>query len=253
MTDFTPWISKYGLVTMKNGDAGDAPMKSGFYYLGMYNNTCDAVTRAQLRSAYDKALATISTGPGQYCRYPEPGGSTPPWTDPKDFSRDQTLPTMVACGLMGLTGRLQLFGPAFIQNYSRAQNGDPIGPAMWAVYWRLRGWWWLWPLMCLFDLETLVNSVVQCFKGLNYDNVGDDQNHCLTLFVQKTNMPTPTSWLARKIYVWFRRGYYLSDNLPLPTWEVKGWVWAWQWYWRPETGAPPMPDLWIPLLNAALS
>lgn len=288
---FKPFINHYGLIVMANGDAGDAPMKTSFFSVGQYFANPDAIDRARLRSAYDKALAEISVGDGLYIRDPDV------WKDPKDMSRDNTWPIMAATGLMGLVGRFDALVRAMCRNYSRAQNGDVYGPDIWGAVIRLKRLWYLWPLLWLFDVPHIVNSLILCFwKGrepgairkfcashlgmwfmvMDYkphadgspnsphgpDNVGDDNNHVLHLWVCNESLGTPVSWLARTIYVLYRpRNYgcyvkqalddanarHMYDDFPNSK-SVHPVIGAFRWYWRASQGAPPMADLWESLI-----
>lgn len=254
---FAPFIDKYGLLVMANGDGGDSPMKTSFFAVGQYFGDTDAIDRARLRSAYDKALAEISVSEGVYFRHPET------WNDPKDLSRDQTWPMMAACGLMGLVGRLDSLIANVWRNFSRAQNGDICGPDIWAAMIRLKRMWYLWPLLWVFDIAHLVNSLILCFwKGRDPDNVGDDNNHVMHIWVSMESLATPVSWFARAIYVWYRPRNYgcflesaVNDEGAKAQFNggvvsnVHPVIGAFRWYWRASSGAPPMAKLWEPLLT----
>lgn len=257
--DFNGFINKYGLVTMANGDMGDSPMKTSFYYIGQFLTSTDPAFRAALRSKFDQVVQTIQINTGQYVRSPDA-----PYNKPEDLSRDQTWPLIAAFGILGLTERRDLLINAVLNARDQAQNGDLFGPQELGGFIRLKREAGLWPALWLLDFGHLVNSIIQCFKSLNPDNVGDDMNHCLNLLVAYNSWPTPISWLARKVYFFFRLksyGSYLqpgftdeqveSDfNAAIPSHPtnppVQG---AWAWYWRPTSGAPPMDVLWTPILR----
>jgi hypothetical protein len=74
---------------------------------------------------------------------------------------------------------------------------DPTLTQVWALEIRMLRLWILYPLLILFDLETLIGNIVRYFQG-NSSSI-DIQNTILATHASKTYMPTPTSRLAFKI------------------------------------------------------
>ena len=72
---------------------------------------------------------------------------------------------------------------------------DLTGPEIWALWIRVFRCYPLYPLLFLFDLETLVGTLV---KNKSEDNI--HRNHILILHHGKKVMTTPIMWLARKLY-----------------------------------------------------
>jgi hypothetical protein len=95
----------------------------------------------------------------------------------------------------------------FLFSYNTVQNGvepseakwklpDPTLFNMWGMY--LRGFgvisWLFFPLLVLLDLHLVVDTIFT-----NKDDSDDQINYTLRMLVAKDYVPTPTSWLARKL------------------------------------------------------
>lgn len=72
-----------------------------------------------------------------------------------------------------------------------AKWSDPTGPEVWALWIRLFRAWYLYPLLILFDLETLFSAISWNLRSNNLV-----RNHLLVLHTCRNIMPTPVSMLA---------------------------------------------------------
>jgi hypothetical protein len=78
---------------------------------------------------------------------------------------------------------------------SKPKMSDITGPEVWGLWIRFWNWWPLYPLLLIFDLETLVGAILWRWKPKN----DITRNHMLIMITQKNCMPTPASWLALKL------------------------------------------------------
>lgn len=183
------------------------------------------------------------------------------WGLETTMSRDQIKPLIIAMGFFGDTTRLfklfiQFLLRAFFCQNTRGNWDDTAtklpdwaGPDVWANIIRSRRAYILWPLLLLCDLFIFANSLTRIYYSRkNYDDVGDDLNHCLDLVQAYHRLPTPVSWAARKLYFKFRAGYYPSTMGMIRT-NGGGPQYAWDWYFR-QNEAPPMNDVIRPILES---
>ena len=212
-----------GLIVQRDMDGGDTAGREGDYWFAhvLNNESLDLVR-------FNKNLQLLQVEPGVFIRNPIN------YNDPKDFSRDQTVPLILAMGEMKEYGTLKLLFKKQLLNFGRYQNGDIglIGDL--GYYIRAFKMWYLYPILILGDAQLLVNSIIRCIKGRNYDDVSDDINHTLGLLQAQNTYPTPVSWLARKVYKHFRPG---------------GIQRAWDWYFRPDSGANPFNEMYRNLID----
>lgn len=134
------------------------------------------------------------------------------------MSRDQTTPLIISLISLKMYKRLAMY---FLRHLMRGllfttntrQNAlslktkklpDFTGPEFWGLYIRSNPLTaiLLYPLLCLFDVETLIGSIVRRFQPIISKNgtVNDDViNHLTIAIFQAQNYPTPISYLALKI------------------------------------------------------
>lgn len=157
---------------------------------------------------------------GSWVRYPGPGW----WSDKDRLSRDQATPLII---LMGYTSKKLLFifllkhilrlgfftntrrnGATRLNHGTDKYAGHPedgqydyswklpdfITLEFIAIYIRACGFWFLYPILCILDLETLLSSILW-----KYRKGTDVLNHLIasTYFINK--YPTPTSLLAYRL------------------------------------------------------
>lgn len=246
MRSWESHIDNRGLLT-HSGDGGDTANREGLFAIAEV--LCPTSPFRQI--SWDMRRAQLEISPGIYVRHPEGSRAVPSfWSNPNEFSRDQQIPLTVAMTLkQDWWARDRLF-KAHSRRFFKCQNSDWLSPA---IYMRcaqnglLHALAWL-PLI-VFDLALLWNTFNRCgwvpqitdgkLKWLDEDDVGDDVNHTVMLLYARLYSPTPVSWLARKLYVWFR-----------PYGGVQR---AWDWYFREESGAPPLNELWSPIIKKWMS
>jgi hypothetical protein len=276
--DFKPWIDQYGLVCQRDPisgqlDGGDSPMKTSFYYMGLALTETPFITtlNAPRRDQFLMVIKNIRNKEGQYFRNPVK------YTEPKDMSRDQEFPLLCAMETLGAFDYSNQIRKAWITNVNRAQNDDLIGPDVWVAYFSLARFRALYAIFVLFgDLVLLLGVIIRCIKARDPDDVGDDMNLSLQLIMRARGYGSPLSCLARHLYIYLRPysyGSYFEDRFGTQVDQsdqtVKdnferdrhhrnspkepAVIGAWKWYWRKTTGAPPMYDLWAPILKKYLT
>lgn len=75
---------------------------------------------------------------------------------------------------------------------------DICGPEVWALWIRVMRAWWLYPLLFLFDLESLLGSIH--WAAWRKDNVA--RNHLLVTHVSMEVFPSLWSWMSWHITDW---------------------------------------------------
>jgi len=211
-----------GLIVQRDGDGGDTAGREGdyFFHLGLIGYKF---------TDFDRVLALLQVSPGVFVRNPTH------YNDPNDFSRDQTVPLILAMGQMGRTKVLKLLLNKQIKNYFRYQNNDIGAFSDVGYYIRAFKAWYLYPILFVTDLQLIVESIVRCIQGKDPTNTSDDINHTLALLQAQYRLPTVGSWLARKIYVLFRPGGIQA---------------AWDRYFDPNSGANPFNELYKNLISS---
>lgn len=129
------------------------------------------------------------------------------------MSRDQTTPLLISFVVLGMYKRLGMY---FLRHLMRLllfttntrkndivlnkkKLPDLTGPEFWGIYIRSNPVTaiLLYPLLCIFDLETLIGSVIRRNQSVEKDD--DVINHLTMCIFQAQNYPTPISYIARKI------------------------------------------------------
>jgi hypothetical protein len=222
------YLDSKGLIVQQSGDGGDTLQREGFWFEGTSLNT--TYQNPPGLTSYIWALAFLWTEKG-YTRYWQA-----PYRDSSDTSRDQLVSNIRAMGyipdarLRALKGLLK----GVIKNWSRFPNNDIAFINDYGRFIRSFRAWYLYPLLFLCDIPIVVNSIIRCIKGRNYDDVGDDINHIGDLAQCQNIYPTPVSFFARKLYKWFR---------PF------GVQHALDWYFRAASGGnPEFAELWAPIV-----
>jgi hypothetical protein len=234
-------VDKVGLIVQSNGDGGDTLQRMGFWYEGKFFNPTYDSNGALNVAPYSFALSDLCVN-GKYIRYPGQ------WDNPADTSRDQLVSNIRAMGYYEFKPDLKNILGQIFKNWSRYPNGDIAFLQDYARFARAFKAWWLYPVMLLGDIFLFGNTLVRIWKGMNYDDVGDDINHIGDLAQARNYCGTPISWLARLFYVAFRHGFskqvdgkFYSDD------KMNGGLWALQWYFRADSGGnPEFADLWGP-------
>lgn len=217
-------LDSNGLIVQTDGDGGDTAGREGDYWFAWGLR----VKHPNYHSGVFKMnLDRLQVEPGVFVRNPVQ------YNDPKDFSRDQTVPLILAMGEMEEHETLKLLLKKQVKNYFRYQNGDLGLPGDLGYYIRALRSWWAYPFLLISDLQLLVNSLIRVIFGTN-DNTSDDVNHTIGLLQAQYVYPTPISYLARKIYKYLRRGGIQN---------------AWDNYFKPSSGANPFNELYRPTIE----
>lgn len=269
---FDNYFDPQGLLVNRSlpngGDAGDTAQMTGLYRFGQYikfqkdaeqlgrakgrfAQECDMLTYVEKITDKDGKIVRTVSHPGTFVRHPGP--CYPLWaTNPRCFSRDQQRSLVVAMGALKQRSHLWATFKNHVKRWGWYQNDQKIegggkladfaAPDIWGEYIRafaMSGIWGariLYPVLLLTDLSATVGLLSCFFKWRNPDEA-DDDNLILTTMQAKMCMPTPISWLNRKIYKRFR---------------PKGPQWAMSHKHRAETGSPPFAELWNPILDKEL-
>lgn len=256
-----------------DGDGGDSAQMMGLYRFGRYmkqraSKNDIAMDRDQARFASELDILTYTEGhgnvdttgaihkqvsyPGIYVRHPKP--CSPDWAaNPRTFSRDQQRSLVVAMGALKQKKKLfRIFWEhikrgGFYQNNQEIDGSkklaDFAAPDILGEY--IRAFWMagilpvliLWPLLLLTDVSALVGLVISLIKWKRHPEDVDDDNQILTVLQAKVALPTPISWLTRKLYKHLRPGGAVNAV------TIKH---------RAETGSPPFAELYTDILNKEL-
>lgn len=221
-----------GLIVQSTGDGGDTLQREGFWFEGAH--LVDMEPSIPPMKSYEDALTVLYTPQGFERSWQAP------YNDPSDTSRDQLVSNIRAMGYYNYTKQLNFILLNILKNWSRFPNGDIAFINDYGRFIRAFRAWYLYPLLFLFDVPLIVNSVLRCVIGRDSNNVGDDINHIGDLAQAQNIYATPTSWVARLIYKHFRPSF---------TSNISGPQYALNWYFRPESGGnPEFALLWSPIV-----
>lgn len=215
-----PNIDSDGLIIHNREEwgGGDTAQREGMWYFGLA--LAFPESRALIKVWFATVLRKLEAAPGIYVRHPQVPGCPDWYDDPKDFSRDQSIPLIVAMGRLGLTEQLDKFHHYTGLRGFKAQNGDlywwPYYLAMWiraeADANGVRFIDYLNPILWLGDFSLILASIWGCLWGKWHPNHSDDVNYVLIL-LQSHVLDNPLAKLARWIYANYRtpiKGTYES-------------------------------------------
>lgn len=263
-----------GILINKSGpsgeDGGDSAQMMGLYRFGRwmkFRKDKDIIAREQAKFAQELDILTYTEGSngdmaggrcslvsfsGIYVRHPKP--CYPGWAaNPNCFSRDQQRSLVVAMGALKQKKKLWQIFWKHIKRGGWYQNNQEIdgtkkladfaAPDILGEY--VRAFYMagiipvgiLWPLLLATDLSALLGLLLSLIKWKRDPKDVDDDNQILTVLQAKVALPTPISWLTRKLYKWFRPG---------------GAVNAMATKHREETGSPPFAELYTEILEKEL-
>lgn len=233
-------IDAYGLIAnMPGNDEGDSSNREGVFAVAMrelyYLGKISSLDYASIQNRYATRLLNLKCGAGGLRR----GLDTKPWTyQDCVMSRDQWIPNAIAAGSLELQNWLDyLFlghlrrGLLFTTNtcpdevFQTKQNWkipDLTILSSHGIYIRSYKFWPLYPLLWLFDLEILVNSLIIVYQSYSNPAETDVVNHICKLIQAKRRLPTLVSWLATKVLKLDKRGMqaclddYFSPSLNEP-------------------------------------
>jgi len=245
----------FGLIVQEGKDGGDAAHRIGTFYFGMYLIFKDnKVILKKVKKDFEKELSKIKVDKGVYVRHPD---KTKWYSNPRNFSRDQTFPIVLALGVFDEKEELIAnldnlvksgsFYPNDLKNWSNEQKKLPsdyndlafIGD--YGNYIRSLKRYEFYPYLMFSDLTLVVSSIIRVgFSYFDKTDTSDDLNMSLNLLQAEEFMPTPSSYLAKWIYTTFKARNFDND-LPI--------ISAWNYYYRKEGGAPPMNKVYDCLLR----
>jgi hypothetical protein len=221
------YLDSKGLIVQSSGDGGDTLQREGFWYEGTFLNP--AYQNPLGLIPYIWALSALITPKGFVRNWQSP------YNDPADTSRDQLVSNIRAMGYNRYIGDLHFILTGILKNWSRFPNGDIAFINDYGRFIRAFKAWYLYPLLFLCDIPIVVNSIIRCIAGCDPNNVGNDVNHIGDLAQCQKVYPTPVSFLARKLYKWFRSN---------------GAQYALAWYFRAASGGnPEFAALWAPIVS----
>jgi hypothetical protein len=215
------YLDEYGLIVQADGDGGDTAQRTGMYY---YLQDDPA--------GFEKALDLLEVHPGIFVRHPQQDDFR---SDPREFSRDQQRPLVIALGKYKMRDRLWRMLRGHVLRLGKYQNMDFIGPVGVGEYIRSFEAKPLYPALVITDLCLLVGSVYLAAEASFDTDEVDDNNHVMTLIQAQQVMPTPLGWLAAEAYLRLRPrnkgNFFLGKENPV--------LGALAWYHRRESGGNP--------------
>ncbi len=255
MISMDNYYDDHGYLTLSNYDGGDSSQMTGFYRYMRWIKC--PTTRDRDAAKFNQELDgfEMPRQPGVYRRHPDPErrsvGSW--WADPAKFSRDQQRAITMSMGAFKLKSRLYRITWNLIKRCGFYQNKDVSSPENWAEifrsFWQAGCYWALftYPLILLGDAWKIVNILLSWLSWKKNPDDADDDNLIQSVLQAKFSLPTPLSWLARKLYVKIRptAGYLdatktislreapVIENIPGPDSALK-------WKHRQNTGSPPL-------------
>lgn len=230
-----------GFIIQSDGDAGDSAQRLGMYHIALWVRS-ELLGLDNIGYGYStphdftEALDKIEVSAGIYIRHPKQ------WNDPRDFSRDQQTPLVIAMGLYGLNERLdRLYNAQSKRTLHKYQNKDIPTPEHWGFYARARREN---RIYAVGDSFKFINSVLTCQKAKDLDYC-DEINHMLSLLQSAIILPTSMSRNAMNYYV-RNRPRSLGSKF-----ESNNIMAAIYWYFRPESGGSVgFVDLMRPIIHA---
>jgi len=211
MKNLADYIDDYQMVVTKfDRDGGDSCAHGcAILYAAAVND--DLPTEAML-GVYTSKLEVNS---GEYCRHPD---RTMWYSRVNTFSRDQLTALLALLGVRGQKAPLRRLFKAHLKHLflfawnTRQVNSYPDGHTGVSYDWKvpditfidifgmyIRGFdfFLAWPVLLLCDIPTLIGSIIYRLK-LSSSTI--QMNHILMVDFSNRVMPTPISWLAKKIY-----------------------------------------------------
>jgi hypothetical protein len=226
-SNITNYLDLKGLPVQRDGDGGDCAQRIGMITFGRFLNRDGNIYQL------NQWLSKITMDDGQFVRHPDP---TKWYSNPKNFSRDQTRSLVMAMGAYGLKDQLKAnlvqliksfgFYPNIYPNYvSPGDSGyvkkvpDIASPEHYAEYIRAfyasgdKRMLALYPVVLLGDCFKLLGALIDVFYTDKDLTRTDDVNSIMSHLQALRWMPTPLSWLARKIYTKYRPLVYNDENI----------------------------------------
>jgi hypothetical protein len=209
------YLDQYEMITTIEKDGGDSAFHEGHYY-SMLELTGNLGYSALVD--YSITATQLQNDEGNIRRHPDESKWYGDWDR---GSRDQSIPLLISFFLTGSMRAARNFFKAHLKrallfatnnrrNGSTAENhgkeyypgrfrdyswkpADITGPVFWSIY--IRGFRnkLLYPLLLIFDLFLLVNTITFNISPR------EPNQHLLLLFFSKRSFPTPFSYIAYKL------------------------------------------------------
>jgi hypothetical protein len=207
MKKLSDYTDSLGLIGQRkaNGfiEGGDSLQRTGMLAIADYFNYGISPAKA----AFVSRMRHHEIKPGILVRHPDPSQ----WYSRSDTtSRDQTTPIIVACGLLDCRDLLdritiqQIKRFGFYQNWRESNEkfklADYASLEHVGFYIRAFRAKWLYPLLYISDLFSLVQSTIKAFIYSRNPINCDDNNRCISLVQSNVVMPTFLSRASLKIY-----------------------------------------------------
>lgn len=207
------FLDSDGLPVMKNGDGGDKCARSFQIVTGLL--LCKRLGLPKppgpwadfdASGLYYTAKARLIRSDGVCYRDWKPGRGGEPYHRPDDpewgTSRDQTMPAVIAAGLMGDPETSDIIWSAVKRNWFRFPNGkDIVTPDAWAAFSRAGQWNSKRFLLEMADYFSHWGGYIRCIQAAgDPDDVGDDILHVQYLALFEFMNPTEEGELARRYY-----------------------------------------------------
>jgi hypothetical protein len=277
MRSWDNYFDESGLLcTYQNGeyDGGDSCQKMGLYRLGRYikyKNNPEQLAREQAKYAQELDMLECPTRKGWYIRSPSLGRKW--WSNPYCFSRDQHRSLVMAMGALKQRKRLlrliweHFKRGGFYQNIQTLEGNtqfpdvmapDHAGEMVRALY--MAGFKFvllLYPLLLIADLSALIGLLLSFPHWKNNPDSGDEDNAIMSHIQARLSLPTPISYLNRKIYFNMMPIMGFTDETKLVALRdtnttISGPESALLWKHRIATGAPPFAELYSPIIQKYL-
>ena len=226
-----PAIDSFGLIAQlpsNSRDGGDTTQREGMFAIAIaYLSKLGKIDKSEyeeLKKRYSANLDRLECCMGNLRRHTDPNMW---YSDCDRMSRDQWTPNVIAMGMLDLKKHLwrmflgHLFKRALLFTTNVRHNWvyppdhpkyDPNSDltykwklpditimSCWGYYIRSFNCYLLYPLLLVLDLDLLVNSLIWVYKFKYVSKDTDILNHTNSLLQATWSMPTPVSWLARKL------------------------------------------------------
>ena len=224
-------IDSYGLIVQGDGDGGDTAARMGQWLFLGKGHSIGPVDVGTI------ALRHLMPAPGVWIRHPQ-------YPDIADCSRDQLDPIIMALGSCNLGLALRNTFKAHLKRGFFYQNKDVPMIVTPCLYIRAFKAWYLYPVLCVLDIGFCFAWLENLFRR-NPDDV-DDNNNIMRMTQAAQVMPTPLSWLGRKLYAKTRRPNF-GNTVKGEKNPVMG---ALVWYHRTESGGNPcIAEIYRPIVE----
>lgn len=257
-----PYRDKVGLITQRDDtmDGGDAAHRTGVFYFGLsliYENNPELLIKIKKRFLVD--FSKLKKDSGIYVRHPD---KYKWYSNPNNFSRDQSVSLILALGAFGETNEVTSHLSQLIKNYgfypNRLKNWtneekkfpfdyqDIVSPSDWGMFIRALNEIPYYHLLYFTDLQLLGNALIRIiYSRIDSHDTSDDINFTMLLLQSQKVMPTFISKSAIWIYSRFRKNSEFIDKykglMPVMT--------AWDYYYEHVAVRPRLNKIYQCILE----